>query len=142
MVEVILVRDLDFPVDAVWDVLGNYGDINWMDGPPKHEIVGEGIGMIRRVLMDGMDPIDEVLETHDDATMSFSYSIPRGMPLPVTDYLSSCRVEARESGHARVHWSCRCTPVNDNMSAADTQALLESTYNMMLDWLETHLKSS
>jgi hypothetical protein len=141
MVDVKLVRDLDYPVATVWGLLGDYGNMSWMDGPPKHEIVGEGVGMIRRVLMEGMDPIDEVLESYDDATMSYSYSIPRGMPLPVTDYLSSCRVEERESGHARVHWSCRCTPVNGSMSEADTQALLEDTYNMMLNWLEDYLKS-
>ena len=39
--------------------------------------------------MEGMDPIDEVLERMDSAAMTLSYTIPRGLPLPLTDYRST-----------------------------------------------------
>lgn len=109
-------------------------------GPPKVEVIGSGIGMIRRVLMPGMEPIDEVLESQDPATMSYSYTIPRGLPLPLTDYRSSARVEALPDGSARVHWSCECTPTDASMTAAATEKLMQATYNSLLDALETFLQ--
>jgi hypothetical protein len=69
MVNVKLIRDLDFTAQRVWAVLEDYGNMEWAMGPPKVEVIGEGIGMIRRVLIEGMDPIDEVLETMDAEKM-------------------------------------------------------------------------
>ncbi len=140
MVEVKLERDLDFPADRVWAVLEDYGNMEWAMGPPRVEVIGEGIGMTRRILMDGMEPIDEVLESMDPDTMSFSYSIPRGLPLPLTDYRSSARLEARPEGGTRVYWSCQCTPTDPGMSEADTESLMQGTYNALLDSLEEFLR--
>jgi hypothetical protein len=139
MVEVSLIRDLDFTAQRVWAVLEDYGNMEWAMGPPKVEVIGEGIGMIRRVLIEGMDPIDEVLETMDAEQMSYSYSIPRGLPLPLTDYRSSARVEKRDDGNARVHWSCQCTPTDATMSEADIERLMHDTYNSLLDSLAAFL---
>jgi hypothetical protein len=139
MVNVKLIRDLDFTAQRVWDVLEDYGNMEWAMGPPKVEVIGEGIGMIRRVLIEGMDPIDEVLETMDAEQMSYSYSIPRGLPLPLTDYRSSARVEKRDDGNARVHWSCQCTPTDATMSEADIERLMHDTYNSLLDSLAAFL---
>jgi hypothetical protein len=138
MVNVELIRDLDFPAEQVWAVLGDYGNLEWAMAP-KVEVIGEGIGMIRRVLIEGMDPIDEVLEAMDPAGMSFAYSIPRGLPLPLTDYRSSARVEAKDDGSARVHWSCQCTPTDPAMSEQDTEQLMQNTYNSLLDSLAAFL---
>jgi hypothetical protein len=140
MVEVTLERDLDFPADRVWAVLEDYGNMEWAMGPPKVEVIGEGIGMVRRVIVAGMDPIDEVLESMDPATRSFSYTIPRGLPLPLTDYRSSCHLEERIDGGTRVHWSCECRPTDQAMSQADTESLMHSTYNALLDSLEDFLQ--
>jgi hypothetical protein len=139
MVNVKLIRDLDFTAQRVWAVLEDYGNMEWAMGPPKVEVIGEGIGMIRRVLIEGMDPIDEVLETMDAEQMSYSYSIPRGLPLPLTDYRSSARVEKRDDGNARVHWSCQCTPTDATMSEADIERLMHDTYNSLLDSLAAFL---
>ncbi|MEP5765450.1 MAG: SRPBCC family protein [Halieaceae bacterium] len=139
MVAVNLVRELDFPVSDVWPVLADYGNMEWAMGPPRVEVIGEGIGMIRRILMDGMEPIDEVLEVMDHKAMTYSYSIPRGLPLPLTDYRSTARVEAMENGKARVFWSCQCTPTDPSMTEAATEELMHSTYNALLDALEAFL---
>ena len=141
MVKVKLVRELNFPAAQVWAVLEDFGNMEWVMGPPKVEVIGEGIGMIRRILMPGLEPIDEVLETSDAATMTYSYTIPRGLPLPLTDYRSTARVEATESGEARVHWSCECTPIDASMTEAAIEALMQDTYNSMLDALEAFLQS-
>ena len=88
---------------------------------------------------DGMDPIDEVLESQDPASMSFSYSIPRGIPLPVTDYLASARIEALDGGNCRAHWSCQCTPTDDSVSSEELEAMMHGTYELLLNMVESFL---
>jgi hypothetical protein len=138
MVEAVLQHDLNFPAEQVWAVMGDFGNMAWT-GAPDWEVIGEGVGMTRRVLMEGMDPIDEVLESLDNEAMSFAYTIPRGLPLPVDEYRSEARVEALDADHCRVHWSCTCVPRGEGMSAADVQALMEQTYGGMLAGLEQYL---
>ena len=138
MVDVSLVRDMPFPAQRIWAVLEDYGNMAWT-GAPRVEVIGEGIGMIRRVIMDGMDPIDEVLESMDPAAMSFSYGIPRGLPLPVTDYHAGASLEARDDKNTRITWSCSCTPTDESMSEADVENLMQNTYNGLLDSLQRYL---
>jgi hypothetical protein len=139
MVQVELVRDLDFPLQQVWETLGDFANMEWT-GAPEVEILGEGIGMTRRVIMAGMEPIDEVLQSLDHEANSFSYTIPRGLPLPVTDYTAGARAEALDDHRTRIYWSCTCTPTDGSMSAADVQALMERTYTSLLDGLANYLQ--
>ncbi len=131
---------MDFPAQRVWALLEDFGNMQWAPGVKQVELIGTGIGMTRRLHMDGMEPIDEVLETQDPATMSFSYSIPQGLPLPVTDYVAGARIESTGDDSCRVHWHGSCTPTDPEMSVADLEAMLHSTYNMLLDMVETFLK--
>jgi len=140
MVEVKLARELPFSAAMIWPVLEDYGNMEWAMGPPRVEVIGEGIGMIRRILMKGMEPIDEVLEARDAEAMTYTYSIPRGLPLPLTDYRSTARIEVIDDHNARVHWSCQCTPTDESMSEADTETLMHNTYNALLDSLEAFLR--
>ena len=141
MVEAKLVRTLGFPAQRVWSILEDFGNMEWAMGPPRVEVIGEGIGMTRRILMEGMDPIDEVLESMNPESMTFSYTIPRGLPLPLTDYRSTARVETSDAGNAIVHWSCECTPTDASMTDADAEALMQGTYNALLDSLEAFLQN-
>ncbi len=130
-------RDMAHPVEKVWGVLANFGDLDWAPGSERVEVLGDGIGMTRRIFMPGMDPIDEVLEALDNEAHQLRYSIPRGLPLPLDDYHATVRVEARPEGGARIYWSARARP--RGVDAATASGLLEGTYSQMLDWLDTHL---
>lgn len=129
-----------YPAEKVWAVLGDFGNMSWIEGPERIEVIGEGIGMTRRIHMAGIDPIDEILESLDEANLSFSYSIPN-MPMPVTDYLASVRLEATGDGTSRVYWSCTCTASDKNMTEADVETMLTGTYQQLLGWLGAHLAS-
>ena len=139
MVRIDYQRELPFPAERVWALLEDFGNMQWAPGIKRVEHIGEGIGMTRRLHMDGMDPIDEVLEAQDPATMTYSYSIPRGIPLPVTDYLASARIEALEEGRCRAHWSCQCTPTDSSISAEELEGMMKGTYTLLLDMVETFL---
>jgi hypothetical protein len=132
MIDVQIIRDLPFNAQAVWKILSNYGDISWT-GAPKVEVDGSGIGMIRKVIMDGMAPIEEVLESMDHQAMTYSYTIPRGLPMPVSNYRADVRVESVNDTACRVHWHSTAQP--NEGSGSDGQAMLEAAYENMLDGL-------
>lgn len=110
MVDVHVARDLDFSAATVWALLEDFGDINWAPGIDKIEVIGEGIGMIRRLHLSGMEPIDEQLDSMDASTMTFAYSIPRGIPMPVTDYRANAKVTALDEGRCHLDWYGHATP--------------------------------
>jgi hypothetical protein len=139
MIDVQIIRDLPFSASAVWLVLSNYGDISWT-GAPKVEVEGSGIGMIRKVIMDGMAPIEEVLESMDHAAMTYSYTIPRGLPMPVSNYRADVRVESVDGINSRVHWHSTAQP--NEGSGSDGQQMLEAAYSHMLDGLVQRLAGS
>ena len=88
-------RDMAHPAAKVWAVLANFGDLSWAPGTERVEVLGDGIGMTRRIYMPGMDPIDEVLEALDNEACRLRYSIPRGLPMPLDDYQATVRVLAK-----------------------------------------------
>lgn len=134
MIEVDVVKELDAPVSKVWEMLENFGNLDWYPGWDKLEVLGSGPGMIRRIHMNGMDPIDEILESMDAATRSFSYTIPK-MPMPVSEYRASVEVHSLDDGaRTKVHWHCTAKPVG--IPEADAQAMLEGVYADMLAKLE------
>ncbi len=132
-------RDLPFAAANVWAVLEDFGNMAWAPGVKQVELIGDGIGMTRRLHMDGMDPIDEVLQSQDPATMSFSYTIPRGIPLPVTDYVASARIEYVDENNCRAHWSCTCTATDTCMDETQLEEMLHGTYTLLLDMVESYL---
>ena len=141
MAEVFFQRDIPFPVERVWAVLEDFGNMEWAPGIARTELIGEGVGMTRRLHMDGMEPIDEVLESMDPPNRTYSYSIPRGLPLPITDYLATARLEALDRESTRVHWSCQCTPLDPGLPASELEAMIHGTYNLLVDMVTQFLDS-
>jgi len=134
MVEAHLQREFNVPAEKIWALLENFGDINWAPGIDKIELIGSGIGMTRRLHIQGMAPIDEVLTAQDSSTMSFSYDIPRGVPLPVTDYSANAKVSALDSGRCRIDWYGRAEP--KGVSDEDAVAMINGAYEMLLQWID------
>jgi hypothetical protein len=132
-------RIIAFPAQRVWAVLEDFGNTAWAVGVSRTEIIGEGIGMTRRLYMEGMEPIDEVLKSIDPQQMTFSYSIPRGLPLPITDYTATARLEALGDTSTRVKWSCECIPEDPGLSYAELEQMIHATYTLLVDLVSSHL---
>lgn len=130
-------RDYGFPAAAVWGVLGNFGDLSWAGNPPM-EVIGSGPGMIRRLSMPGMAPIDEQLESIDHATRTLAYTIPRGLPMPVRNYAAVIHVEETGAASCRVRWNATAVP--DGVSAEQAGQIIEGAYGQMLGWLQERLE--
>jgi hypothetical protein len=137
--QVEVTRDYAFAAETVWGVLADFGDLSWADNPST-EVIGSGPGMIRRIRMPGLAPIDEVLDAIDHPARELSYSIPRGLPMPVRDYAAHIRVESLAPDACRVRWSATATPIG--VSAEDAGKIIEGAYGQMLVWLEERLQQS
>ncbi len=139
MAEVLLQRDYNFSAETVWELLSNFGDISWAPGMDKVEVIGEGPGMIRRIFMPDMEPIDEVLQEMDHENMSFTYTIPSGIPMPVTDYKAGPTVVSTGANSCRVDWRGSASPVG--VSEEEAAEIITGFYTMLLQWIDEHLQA-
>lgn len=127
-------KTLNAPLAAVWKLLEDFGNLDWYPGPSKIEVIGSGVGMTRRLHMDGGLTIDETLETMDAAQHRFSYRIPN-IPMPVTDYRGFVQLESLDGGATtKISWSGELTPVG--IPEADAKAMMEGVYADMMVKLE------
>ncbi|TNF36837.1 MAG: SRPBCC family protein [Gammaproteobacteria bacterium] len=126
-------REVPITADKLWGILGDFGNMGWAPGIEKTEVIGEGIGMIRRIHMPNMPPIDEVLESVDHSAMHFSYTIPRGLPMPIKNYRAEVQLTALPNGSTRIHWACTGKP--EGISDADVAAIMQGAYDQMIGWL-------
>lgn len=140
MAEVLLQRDYDFPAATVWALLSDFGNISWAPGMDRVEVIGEGPGMIRRIHMPDMEPIDEVLEAMDHDNMTFTYTIPSGIPMPVTDYRAGPTVVATGENSCRIDWRGSGTPVG--VSDEEAAEIIKGFYTMLLQWIDEHLQKA
>lgn len=134
-------RDFAFPKAQVWEVLGDFGDIAWAAPGIQVDRIGQGPGMIRRLHMPGMEPIDEVLEAIDHDAHRFSYTIPRGLPMPITDYRAVVELESLGDDRCRVHWSAVGEATGD-FTGEQAAEILTGAYAQMLDALQGHLSQA
>lgn len=99
--------------DQVWSVLRNFNDMSWADGivESQESLNGKGgteVGAKR--LLNGV--ITETLQSFDDDSMAFSYSIDNGPDVlamdKVTGYLGTARVAPiTATDQCFVEWSSK-----------------------------------
>ena len=130
-------RDAAFPAAKIWAIIEDFGNIGWAPGIEKVEVIGDGIGMIRRIHMPGLpEAIDEQLVSIDAKTMTMKYAIPRGLPMPLDDYYATAQLEIISPTSTRIHWTADCKP--RGMSEKDAEQILKGTYDMLIDWIIKH----
>lgn len=133
MLTVCVEREVAIPTAKLWATLADFGNMNWAPGIERMEVIGAGPGMIRRIFMPDMPPIDEVLEAIDHDALRYSYTIPEGIPLPISDYRAEVQLTALPGEHTRIRWSCTGTPAG--ASAEDVGKIMEGAYGQMIGWL-------
>lgn len=138
MIDVTVQRELPVPADKAWALISDFGDISWAPGMDKVEVTGEGPGMIRAIHMPGdTPPIEERLESLDHDNRVMEYTIPKGMPMPLTGYRATAKVVPLDDDSCRVDWSCRAQEVG--VSPQEAEAMAAGVYNQLLDWIAEEL---
>ena len=139
MAQVTVRGEIDVPVERLWKVVADFGRVGWIPGGDTARVEGDGPGMVRIFGVDKAE-IRERLESRDEATKTIVYSIPQGMPMPITGYRATMTVRPSAGGNSELEWSCIFEP--DGVPEADARAQLEGLYGMMIGWIRDHLKQS
>ncbi len=127
-------RDIAADIETVWAILENFGDLSWIPGADNVEVIGEGIGMMRRILMPDLPPIEETLQSLNAKEKTLSYTIPMNEIIPFDRYTADVTLSTTGTNITHVDWHCSFD--TGEMPEADARALIEGNYAMILDGLE------
>lgn len=136
-------QTLDAPADRVWATFSRFGDIDWLPGIERVEVSGDGVGMIRSLYITGLDaPIDETLESVDDADRRFSYRVKKNPFVPYDDYHATVTVEvAGDGARVTIESTFELDGAADDARATEDERAqaardaLRASYRMMVDAL-------
>ena len=142
MIDVTVTRKIAADINKVWSILENFGDLSWIPGADNVEVSGQGVGMTRHIIMPGIPPINETLESLDAKNKTLSYSIPKNEIIPFDNYVADVSltvIGGNADGNAdknatHVNWHCSFDA--GDMPEADARAAIEGNYGMILDGLE------
>ncbi|MDB5998692.1 MAG: hypothetical protein JWP52_391 [Rhizobacter sp.] len=102
-------EEIAAPIDAVWALLRDFGDIRgWSFGTTLEGVEGSGVGSIRRMQTPG-GLFVERCEALDDAGHSFSYAILES-PWKIDGYLSKVQLSALGADRCEIEWSSHFEP--------------------------------
>lgn len=137
--KIIVTRNFNVPAEKVWNVLEDFGNMGWLNmADISIEVIGEGIGMVRRVSLNGQY-IDERLESMDKQAGLLTYSIQECELFPFKNYLAQMTVEKINE------FECKMTWMSDfeegNMPKEEAESMMTFNYNTMLDSLAVHVES-
>src|SRR5262245_26960092 len=137
MARVSVKEKLGLPAQQVWDLIADFGNTSWLQGLAKTEVQGRGPGMVRLLYVGDNPPIEERLESLDAKTRTLTYTIPKNIPFPISEYRATIRVRDTGSATSEVEWSCELTP--KGVPEAQAVAMLEGMYKTMVGWLRDGL---
>lgn len=125
------------PVDALWAMIGDFGDVGKWSGRLPEACVqdGEGIGALRTLTLDdGRQVVDRLDAQGDDF---YSYSIVSS-PFPVTSYAATMSVAAVDAATSELTWRGSIEP--DGMTDAEAVALFENIYRYGIGLMEKQIE--
>jgi hypothetical protein len=138
MAELDVTRTLDTTPEALWSCVRDFGNLSWIPGNPKVEVRGEGVGQVR-IIERPYGKVHERLTSLDDAARTLTYTVPEGMPFPVTDYEAKM-VVTDDGGKGRLSWSCRFEP--DGASADEVARGIAKRFRIVMGYIEDLLKEA
>lgn len=96
-------EELDAPIDTVWKLIRDFGDISAWAAGRIVRVDGAGVAMVRHI--DGpAGRFVERCETHDEAAHTFSYRLLES-PLPATNFVASVRLTAVAPERCAIEWA-------------------------------------
>ena len=104
---------------AVWAAIGPFCSIqDWHPAIGKCTTDGKTPPTRTLVTKDGKATFVELQTARDDKAYSYSYAI-KTSPLPLTDYVSTIKVEPKGKDMSTITWNSTFTPASGKESAAE-----------------------
>ena len=135
MSRVVVSAEFDVAGERLWELIADFGNVDWIPGMGAVRVDGEGPGMTR-YLPAGKVEIHERLESVDGERRTLVYTIPENIPFPVTGYRATMQVDDVGNG-SRLTWSCTYEPVG--VGESEAQQTVKGLYEMMIGWIREHL---
>jgi carbon monoxide dehydrogenase subunit G len=123
MGKVTCVREVAAPPDGIWAVLADFGGfLEWTGGSEGRsiELEGDGVGMVRHLVLPGIGEMAERLEKLDHENRTQVYALVSGQPLGMAEYEATVVVK-EASGGAVLEWTGTFSPA----PGADTASIAE-----------------
>lgn len=137
--KIIVTRNFNVPAEKVWNVLEDFGNMGWLNmADISIEVIGEDIGMVRRVSLNGQY-IDERLESMDKEAKLLTYSIEECELFPFKNYLAQMTVEKTTELECKMTWMSHFE--EGDMAKDEAESMMTFNYNTMLDSLAAHVES-
>lgn len=141
--------DIDAPAAEVWELIGSFGNADWLPMVESTESDGSTEKGAKRTLVLGPDvKVYESLKKYDAEKMMYSYKIPNDTHdvniLPVNNYSSSISVESTGDNTSTVTWKgafYRGYPNNDPPAELNDEAAIKAVTELYKAGL-THLKQT
>ena len=122
--------------DAVWAVLADFGNVDWIPGPGDVRVEGEGPGMRRFISASSDKPVIETLIWIKPDQRALSYEITNN-PMPVSRFVAVTTV-SDAAGESIVTWDVDYEPIGDDAAARDA---IEAVYGLMAGWVQDFAKT-
>ncbi|MBW2384994.1 MAG: SRPBCC family protein [Deltaproteobacteria bacterium] len=122
--------EFEISADDLWRRLRNFGDVSWLPGGPEPLFEGEGVGMIRSIVIPPLPTAREQLDAVDEESRTIRYHILDGNPMPVRDYSASMQVEELGEGRSRLIWRSQWEP--EGVSEDQARAAVDQLYTGVL----------
>jgi len=120
---------IDIPIDRVWDLIKDFGDLRWSPGATIIKLEGEGPGMIRHVEGGDLGFFKEQCDAIDDGNHTLCYTLLES-PAPFEDYRAKIELAEISPGTCEIVWSSEFVPVS--VSNADAVKLVEDMYRYFI----------
>jgi len=97
---------IDAPASAVWAKIKNFDALkDWHPAVAESPATdGNNEGSVRNIKLKGGGTLEETLKGYDDAEMMYKYRAADGGALPVSNYTSTIKVEAKGDKQCEVSW--------------------------------------
>src|SRR5581483_7409536 len=128
MSEVKVSESIAAPAAKVWALLGDFGGVAKWGGAMLQTctVEGSGVGAVRTIGLAGGGSIQERCEGYDEAGRALTYSIVGKSPIPIRNYVSTCRVVEVGPKESRVDWEGRFEP--DGVTEEQAQQMIRGIY--------------
>lgn len=125
----------DLPVDSLWNLVGEFGNMSKWTGLPPESCVsdGEDVGAIRTLSLPNGGTIIDRLDAKSKNSYSYSIINMEEAPLPFSSYKATLAVQSISGTRSLLNWGGEFTP--DHLTEAETVAFAQNMYQRGLDMM-------
>ena len=134
--------DVNVPAEKAWALLADFKSITgwWPEGLRRVDFIGDGIGMIRNVYSDIMEPFCQRLDAINHGNMVMEMTLLNTEQFGIETYKSSMNVQALDDQTCRVTFTGMARTFEAEQHEAllvDMEAFIDSLLTSIKNKLET-----